>query len=98
EDDPHSRFGPIFLEGTNGNTVNNTENIVVSTSFRLGETKDGFILDFVLLDNSGDRVLLLRNDLPVLPEDFRNSDILSVRLCLPPLHLSPGIYTLYFKL
>jgi lipopolysaccharide transport system ATP-binding protein len=97
-DDGRSGFGPLSLDGIDGNTVDQSSGFTVTTHFRSKETRAVVYIYLFLDDSNGRRVFSLREDGRSIGLGELKVGDNRVRVELPPLWLNPGLYSLHFKL
>jgi lipopolysaccharide transport system ATP-binding protein len=91
-------FGHISLPGaSNGNSVSPAEAFEVRSTFRPPEDVSGFTMHCILEDMQGRQILHLRWDSASLGRKWSGDGGLEVRVKAPPLWLSSGMYSVYFK-
>jgi lipopolysaccharide transport system ATP-binding protein len=91
-----SGFAPIALETHRGTTIQQADEMEVSTVMHFEREVAGFALLCVLEDMNQRRVLTLRRDSSEMRTGrWRGS--YRVKLRFPALWLEPGLYSLYFK-
>jgi lipopolysaccharide transport system ATP-binding protein len=91
-----SGFAPVALESHAGSTIQQSDEMEVSTELNLEREVAGFVLLCVLEDMNQRRVLTMRRDSSQLRSGrWQGSYRISVRF--PALWLEPGLYSMYFK-
>jgi lipopolysaccharide transport system ATP-binding protein len=96
--DGRSGFGPLTLEGADGNTVDQSSGFTLTTNFRSKEPQPVVHIYLYLEDSNGRRVFCLREDGRSVGLGELKAGDNRVRVELPPLWLNPGLYSLHFKL
>jgi lipopolysaccharide transport system ATP-binding protein len=91
-----SGFSKISLDSHEGTTIQQPDEMEISTELHLDREVAGFVLLCVLEDMNQRRVLTMRRDSSEMRSGrWKGSYRISLRF--PALWLEPGLYTLYFK-
>lgn len=97
-DEPQRQgFGRIRLPSVGGNTLEQGDEIVASTTLKIDEEVTGFSLFCVMEDMHGRQIIHLRTESTQLELKTLEPGSHEIRIALPPLWLSPGLYALQFK-
>jgi lipopolysaccharide transport system ATP-binding protein len=91
-----SGFSTITLDSHEGSTIQQPDEMEISTELHLDREVAGFVLFCVLEDMNQRRVLTMRRDSSEL-RCGRWKGSYRINLRFPALWLEPGLYTLYFK-
>jgi len=91
-----SGFAPISLDSHEGSTIQQCDEMEVSTELNIEREVAGFVLLCVLEDMNQRRVLTMRRDSSEL-RTGRWKGSYKIHLRFPALWLEPGLYTMYFK-
>ncbi len=94
---PHSRFGPVTLNGSLKPTLLQSESAELSTTLQIKGQIGGFTLHCILENMHGEQLFHLRQESPQLNCTELAAGRYNIDLRLPPLWLNPGLYSLYFK-
>lgn len=91
-------FGRLVVGGANGTTIGQTQPLEVSTQFRVDREAAGFDLYFYLQDMHGR--LLFKAGLSSKSISLKQvgRGLYEVSLQAPPLWLTPGLYTIFFRI
>lgn len=91
-------FGRVVVQGANGTTVTQTQPLEVSTQFRVDRDNAGFELYFYLQDMHGR--LLFKTSLSSKSTQIKQAGrgLYEVTMQAPPLWLTPGLYTIFFRI
>lgn len=91
-----SGFSTVTLESHEGSTIQQSDEMEISTELHLEREVAGFVLLCVLEDMNQRRVLTMRRDSQEMGAG-RWKGTYRIRLRFPALWLEPGLYSLYFK-
>jgi lipopolysaccharide transport system ATP-binding protein len=86
----------ITLESHEGSTIQQADEMEISTELNLEREVAGFVLLCVLEDMNQRRVMTIRRDSSAL-RGSRWKGLYRIRVRVPALWLEPGLYTMYFK-
>jgi len=95
-DAARSVFGPVSISGRCGNTIDQGEQWRAETSLQIQRHIAGFNICCIVEDTSGRRILRVDEDSVTLSLPSPLPGTYRIAVALPPLWLSPGIYSLYF--
>ena len=90
-------FGRVHLPGVEGNTVDQGSELAVSTTLRIDREASGFSLFCILEDMYGRQLMHLRKESHELGVESTDPGTYDIRITVPPLWLTPGLYALHFK-
>jgi len=90
-------FGLVTLNDGRGNTVSQSEPFDVSTRLHVDHDVSGFSLICYLEDMHGRTIVHSRRESNDIGLKEVAQGTYAIRLSIPPLWLSPGLYSLYFK-
>jgi lipopolysaccharide transport system ATP-binding protein len=90
-------FGAVVIQGGEGNSISQEQPIEAETFLRVGPQTAGFSLFCILEDMQSRMAFHLREESPDLGLTEVSEGVYSVRVRVPPLWLSAGLYSLYFK-
>lgn len=90
-------FGRISIGDGQGNTIQQSQEFLISTTLRLTEVASGFSLYCILEDMHGKPVFHLREESPALGIKEILARDYAITINLPALWLNPGLYSIYFK-
>lgn len=90
-------FGAVVIQGGEGNSISQEQPIEAETFLRVGPQTAGFSLFCILEDMQSRMAFHLREESPDLHLTEVSEGVYSVRVRVPPLWLSAGLYSLYFK-
>jgi lipopolysaccharide transport system ATP-binding protein len=91
-------FGPIILNGGCGSGVHQSQPIRFSTTLRIPDGASGYRIHCILEDMLGRRIFQLREDSSSLDQGPSPAGDYAIAVETPPLWLSPGMYSVCFKL
>lgn len=97
DDEGHSRFGSLSLNGSHGNTVGQSHEFEISTTLRIDQAVSGFNLYCTLEDMQGRWICGLRETSTALGLAAVGVGKYIISAVFPPLWLTPGLYSIYFK-
>lgn len=98
DDSQREVFGCISVGGDiSHNEVTQSKPITVSTHLRVPASTNGFMLFCMLEDMDGRTLFCLRRESYELVGAVTPDTRYRIDVTLPPLWLSPGLYTIYFK-
>jgi lipopolysaccharide transport system ATP-binding protein len=89
-------FGPILIDGRPGTTIRQSEPFRLSTVLRVDQPINGFSIFWIVEDMQGRPVIHVREESRDLVERVEPG-CYAIDVSVPPLWLSPGLYTVYFK-
>ena len=92
------RFGQIRLNGGAEGTIQQSEGFEISTELFISRNVDGFSLNCFLEDMNGRQIFHVRDESPNLGFKSGAAGKYTLAVGFPPLWLSPGLYSVYFKL
>jgi lipopolysaccharide transport system ATP-binding protein len=92
-----SGFGRVSLQGIEGNTVLQSQPFVLNTTLRIDRESSGFWLFCIMEDMHGRTVFHLREESSMLGMKEAAVGHYNVSIELPALWLSPGLYSVHFK-
>lgn len=90
-------FNRVYLPDVDGNTVDQGDDLNVTTTLRVDQHASGFSLFCVLEDMHGRQLMHLRQESPSLGIGEVAPGSYDIQVALPPLWLNPGLYALHFK-
>ena len=91
-----SVFGPVSINGRPGNTIQQGEELLAETNLYVRQEIAGFNICCIVEDTSGRRILRIDEDSVTLGLHSPLRGSYRIAVALPPLWLSPGIYSLFF--
>ena len=92
-----SRFGPILLNGKVGNSVFQSEGFEVLTTLRLDPDITGFSIFCSVEYVDGVGIAIVSEDSSTAGITSFNDGYYNVKVNFPPLWLTAGVYSVYFK-
>jgi lipopolysaccharide transport system ATP-binding protein len=92
-----SGFGRVLLHSERKGPVEQSEWFEAETSLHIPQEVSGFSLFCIVEDMQGRMLFHLREESPVFGLPQVTSGDYAIRVRIPPLWLSAGLYTLYFK-
>ena len=96
-DSEREGFKRVYLPEVDGNTVNQGDDVVISTSLQIDGEPGGFSLYCIVEDMHGRQLIHLREESTELGVSEIRPGVYDIRVALPPLWLNPGLYALAFQ-
>ena len=94
---PSAGFGRVAVRGSRNNLVLQSEPAELETSLGIRQEVGGFSV-FCTVNDMHDRIVFqLREESPALGVGKVIPGLYTIRVTLPPLWLSPGLYSVFFK-
>ena len=90
-------FGGVVIRGPGGHSTEQGEPFEAQTIFRISQEVSGFSLYCIVEDMQNRMVFHLREESPSFGLAAVSKGDYSIRVTVPPLWLSAGLYSLHFK-
>jgi lipopolysaccharide transport system ATP-binding protein len=90
-------FGRVVIRDGSSNTIENSEEVEISTTLSVDSEYQGFTIFGILEDMHGKMVFHLRRESHELGIKSCKGGLYHIRLKLPALWLNPGLYAFHFK-
>lgn len=92
-----SGFGRVRINGGQNYSVVHSESFQAATTLRINQEVSGFSLFCIVEDMYNRMVFHLREESPSLGLSSVSTGVYAISMTVPPLWLSAGLYSLYFK-